>query len=67
VDSTCSNRNSWADCIAGTLNSDEIIKILLNSGFKDVEHLSTNHYKTSASTIGACFSAKKLSPAVHSE
>ena len=67
VDSTCSNSNSWADCIAGTLNSDEIIKILLNSGFKDVEHLSTNHYKTSASTIGACFSAKKLSPAVHSE
>jgi arsenite methyltransferase len=55
----CSSNDSWADCIAGTLKSDELIKILLNSGFKDVELLGTNHYKTSASTIGACFSAKK--------
>jgi len=56
----CSNSNaSWADCVAGTLKSDEIIKMLLNSGFKDVELLSTNLYKTSAKTIGACFSAKK--------
>jgi len=54
-----STNDSWADCIAGTLKSDEIIKILLNSGFKDVELLGTNHYRTSASTIGACFSARK--------
>ena len=53
------SNESWADCVAGTLISDEIIKILLNSGFKDVELLNTNHYKTSASTIGASFSAKK--------
>jgi len=58
-DCTCSSNNSWENCVAGTLESDELIKILLNSGFKDVELLGTNHYKTSASTIGACFSAKK--------
>ena len=51
--------DSWAECIAGTLQSDEIIKMLLNAGFKDVQLLGTNHYKTSASTVGACFSAQK--------
>jgi len=58
-DNGCSNKDSWADCVAGTLKSDELIKILLNSSFKDVQLLNTNHYKTSASTIGANFSAKK--------
>jgi len=58
-DNCCSSEDSWADCVAGTLKSDELIKILLNSGFKDVQLLNTNHYKTSASTIGANFSANK--------
>jgi len=59
LDCTYSANDSWANCIAGTLKSDEIIKTLLNAGFKDVELLSTNHYRTSASTIGASFSARK--------
>ena len=57
--SSCISNDSWADCVAGTLKSDELIKMLLNAGFKDVQLLSTNHYKTSASTIGATFSAQK--------
>jgi len=67
LDCTCSSNDSWADCIAGTLKSDELIKILWNSGFKEVELLGTNHYKTSDSTIGACFSAKKISTSVAAE
>jgi len=53
------SNNSWADCIAGTLKGDELIKMLINAGFKDTQLLNTNHYKTSASTIGASFSAQK--------
>jgi len=54
------NQESWADCVAGTLSSGEIIQIMVDAGFSEVRMLSTNHYRTSASTIGATFSAKKL-------
>ena len=56
---SCCNKESWADCVAGTLQSDELIQILTEAGFKEAQLLSTNHYKTSATTIGATFSAKK--------
>lgn len=56
---SCFNEESWADCVAGTLRSAELIQMLKDAGFSDVFMLSTNHYKTSASTIGATFSAKK--------
>ncbi|MDH5613389.1 MAG: methyltransferase domain-containing protein, partial [Gammaproteobacteria bacterium] len=55
----CCDKESWADCVAGTLKSTELIKMLTKAGFKDALLLSTNHYKTSASTIGATFSAMK--------
>jgi len=57
-ESCCSNE-SWADCVAGTLKSNELIKLLVDTGFDEVALLATNHYKTSESTIGATFSAKK--------
>jgi len=57
-DSWC-NKESWADCVAGTLRSGEIIHLLEKAGFVDVSLLNTNHYKTSASTVGATFSARK--------
>ena len=50
---TCCRKESWADCVAGTLQSDELIQLLEKTGFVDVKLLSTNHYKTSASTVGA--------------
>ena len=56
---SCCDKESWADCVAGTLKSSELIKMLSEAGFKNVLLLSTNHYKTSASTIGATFSAVK--------
>jgi arsenite methyltransferase len=56
---SCCEKESWADCVAGTLKSDEIIQLLEKTGFVDVEMLNTNHYKTSASTVGATFSAIK--------
>jgi len=59
LDESCCNKESWADCVAGTLRSGEIIQLLGKADFVDVSLLSTNHYKTSASTVGATFSARK--------
>lgn len=58
-DEGCCNEESWADCVAGTLRSGEMIQLLEKAGFVDVSLLNTNHYKTSASTVGATFSARK--------
>ena len=56
--SSCSGE-SWADCVAGTLRSDELIQLMKAAGFSDVEQVSLTHYKTSESTIGATFKAFK--------
>jgi arsenite methyltransferase len=56
---SCNNKESWADCVAGTLKRKEILQLLTHAGFVDAKILTTNHYKTSASTIGATFSARK--------
>lgn len=57
--STCENE-SWADCVAGALTGGELIKMLTEAGFNDAQMLCTNHYKTSASTVGATFRALKF-------
>jgi len=59
LDESCCSNESWADCVAGTLTSAELLQMLIDAGFNEVQMLSTNHYKTSASTIGATFSAEK--------
>ena len=59
LDEVCCSKESWADCVAGTLRSDELIKLLEKAGFTNAKMLNTNHYKTSSSTIGATFSARK--------
>lgn len=50
---------SWADCVAGTLSVEEIMKQLLIAGFGKVELVGLTGYKTSGSTIGALFRAMK--------
>ncbi len=59
LEENCCKNESWADCVAGTLKSDELIQLLEKARFADVKMLSTNHYKTSPSTVGATFSAIK--------
>ena len=56
--SSCS-RGSWADCVAGTLTSDELIRLMSDAGFSNINQVSFTHYKTSDSTIGATFKASK--------
>ena len=59
LEKSCCTTESWADCVAGTLQSKELIQLMEKAGFVEAKLLSTNHYKTSASTIGATFSATK--------
>jgi arsenite methyltransferase len=55
----CCEAESWANCVAGTLTSHELIQIIEKAGFIDVQLFSTNHYKTSPTTIGATFIATR--------
>jgi hypothetical protein len=57
---SCGGGESWADCVAGTIKSNELIQMPEETGFNEIKLLSKNHYKMSASTIGATFSAKKV-------
>ena len=59
IETECCNKESWADCVAGTLKSDELIKLMENADFVEIKQFSTNHYKTSTSTIGSTFTARK--------
>lgn len=56
----CCENESWADCVAGTLRGDELVRLMEGAGFVNVQLLATNHYRTSPSTIGATFTAMKV-------
>jgi len=51
----------WANCVAGTMREDELIKLMQKSGFKGVECTGHTHYKTAQTTQGATFRAIKIS------
>ena len=55
----CCTKESWADCVAGTLRADELVQLMKEAGFVNARLLTTNHYKTSPSTTGATFTAMK--------
>ena len=52
-------RQSWADCVSGTLDPDTFITLLNSAGFVDVALAGFTGYRTSASTIGALFRAAR--------
>ncbi|MDA8256854.1 MAG: methyltransferase domain-containing protein [Betaproteobacteria bacterium] len=57
--SACCAENSWADCVSGTMNVEEIKILMHKAGFEDVELGEFTGYKTSASTVGATFKGRK--------
>lgn len=59
--SCCSQSSSgdWANCVEGTLKKEELIEMMDEAGFVDVEFMGTNHYTTSSTTVGATFRATK--------
>lgn len=61
-ESTCCDlaKEDWANCVAGTLRKDELIEIIRQAGFTEIECVNVNHYSTSDTTRGATFKAKKI-------
>lgn len=59
--SCCSQTSKvdWANCVEGTLKKEELIEIMNETGFVDVECSGTNHYTTAPTTAGATFRATK--------
>lgn len=55
----CCAEDSWADCVAGTLEEACLLAQISGAGFIDAQCLGHTHYTTSASTVGARFSALK--------
>ena len=55
----CCGESSWADCVSGTMGVEEIKILLHDVGFEDVGLVEFTGYKTSSSTVGATFKARK--------
>lgn len=60
---TCceSEEEDWANCVAGTMRQEELIKLIQDAGFKAVECTALTHYTTVETTQGATFVATKQS------
>lgn len=59
---SCCSQNSqsdWANCVEGTLKKEELIEMMNEAGFVNVECTGTNHYTTASTTAGATFRAVK--------
>lgn len=60
---SCCSHNAvegdWANCVEGTLKKEELIDIMSEAGFVNVECTGTNHYTTAPTTAGATFRAIK--------
>ncbi len=59
--SAAAEEGDWANCVAGTLKKEKLIEIMRKAGFGAIECTGINHYKTSDTTYGATFRAKKIS------
>lgn len=55
----CGGKETWADCVSGTLNPEKFLEILTKAGFLNDELAGFTAYRTSPSTIGALFRAFK--------
>lgn len=52
-------KESWADCVSGTLTPECLMSMIKESGFEKVEFVSFTNYRTAITTIGATFRAVK--------
>ena len=58
--SSSEDEDDWANCVAGTLREEKLKEIMHNAGFGDIECTGLTHYKTSDTTFGASFRARKI-------
>lgn len=55
----CGGKETWADCVSGTLDPEAFLEKLIKAGFLNVELAEFTAYRTSPSTIGALIRAFK--------
>jgi arsenite methyltransferase len=55
----CSGNESWADCVAGTVDPDTFLAMMTKVGFIDAQLAGFTGYRTASSTTGALFKAIK--------
>jgi len=59
ISAGCEGKESWADCVSGTLLPEVFLATISKAGFINVELTDFTAYRTSPSTIGALFRAVK--------
>jgi SAM-dependent methyltransferase len=57
--SNAASSDSWAGCVAGTVEPERYLEMLRAAGFTDAELVGFTGYKTAAVTIGATFKARR--------
>ena len=57
--SEAASGESWASCVAGTVEPEQYLKMIRAAGFTDAQLVGFTSYKTAASTIGAMFKASR--------
>lgn len=57
--SACCSTDSWANCVSGTMGVEEIKILLHEASFEDIELVEFTGYRTSTSTVGALFRARR--------
>ena len=64
TDACCTENSAteWANCVAGTLSKEKLVRIMEEAGFVDVACTGLTDYKTSETTTGATFKALKTTP-----
>ena len=55
-----SGKDDWANCVAGTMKENELIELITQAGFENVECTGHTHYTTANTTRGATFKATKI-------
>lgn len=53
------SEGDWANCVEGTLKKEELIQMMSEAGFVNVECTGSNHYTTAPTTAGATFRSTK--------
>jgi len=62
----CANKESWADCVSGTLDPETFVRLIEHAGFSNVRLIAYTGYRTARHTVGALFRAEKANETVES-
>jgi arsenite methyltransferase len=62
----CANKESWADCVSGTLEPKTFMRLMEQAGFSNIKLIAYTGYRTARHTVGALFRGEKANETVES-